>query len=270
MLFAINEIVDDVQVREFLLTDPDFSAYILGDLEPPYRQHTRFFVASTTGKIEGIAVIYSGIDPPLLFLMGSQQALSALLLHGAGPDVVEFNIGTGFYDTFSTFYDVEFKYTATRMRLDKAKFKPRSSSLTGITIEPLYEKHFAQAEALLKSGADSDRRDFRDVAFDKEMLRTGLYYGAFEKEILIAIAGTHIMVEQLKLAAIGNVMVHADKRAKGLGRAVSQQVIQGLTKAGYTHIILNVQKENTAAEVLYKKLGFVPTVDFVQGIGKRI
>lgn len=270
MLFAISEVKNVEETRGFLNRDPAFASYVLGDLEPPYRKDTTCFAASQTGEIEGLALIYRGIDPPLLFLMGSAAALSALLLNDIAPDTVEFNIKPDFLETFSTFYELEYHYQAMRMMLKAADYNAESLPRPDkIVVRKLKVEDSRSVEQVMEKASASDKRDIRDVAFSADMLKSGYYFGGFDGKQLVAVAGTHLTVKSVKLAAIGNVAVLEDYRAKGFGRLVSTHVLEALIADGYQDIVLNVQIGNEPAEKIYNRLGFKAQGEFVQGIATQ-
>jgi ribosomal-protein-alanine N-acetyltransferase len=55
---------------------------------------------------------------------------------------------------------------------------------------------------------------------------------------------------------INNVAVHPDVRGKGVGEALLRFVIEKVRDKGATFISLEVRMSNTAAQALYRKLGF--------------
>jgi GNAT superfamily N-acetyltransferase len=53
-----------------------------------------------------------------------------------------------------------------------------------------------------------------------------------------------------------NVVVRADRRGQGLGRAVMQAAVNWTIEAGATHASIQVVADNTPAQHLYRSLGF--------------
>ena len=53
-------------------------------------------------------------------------------------------------------------------------------------------------------------------AFRQRSLELGVFYGVFEGERLVSVAGTHIVSDNERIAALGNVMTHPDYRGRGL------------------------------------------------------
>jgi ribosomal protein S18 acetylase RimI-like enzyme len=270
MLYAISELTDIDQIRSYLLTDVNYAAYTLGDLEPPYSEHTTWYAASRTGEIEGLALVYTGLTPPILFLMGDPSALSAMLLYGIGPDEVFYTVKPDALELLKTFYTLDETHLMFRMRITRGIFKPLES-LGGppTPIISLDEQHVPDIVKLQEAASAADERDERDIAFSPQMVRDGYYRGIYQEQQLVAIAGTHLIARQAKVATVGNVVVHPEQRQKGLGSLVSQAVTQALIDDKYDLIVLNVRQNNQPAVKIYRKLGYRQVGAFVEGAARR-
>lgn len=270
MLYAISQLTDIDQIREYLTTDVHYAAYTLGDLEPPYSDHATWYAASRSGQIEGLVLVYEGLEPPILFLMGDVPALSAILLYGIGPDEVFFNVKPDALKMLESFYMPEEANPMFRMRITRGIFKPLGSQSDPPTpIVTLGGEHVADIVRLQEEASLADGRDSRDVAFSPEMLKDGYYRGIYADGQLIAAAGTHIVARQASMAAVGNVVVHPEQRQKGLGSQVSQAVTQALIDDRLNLIVLNVRQNNQPAIKIYRKLGYRQTGSFVEGAARR-
>jgi predicted GNAT family acetyltransferase len=91
--------------------------------------------------------------------------------------------------------------------------------------------------------------------FDKRMLATGKYHGAFLGSRLAAIAGVHVYSKKYGVAALGNITTDRELRGKGLGASITAAVCEDLLK-DVAFIGLNVRADNTAAIRCYEKIGF--------------
>ncbi|MBN1429770.1 MAG: GNAT family N-acetyltransferase [Anaerolineae bacterium] len=270
MLYAISELTDIDRIREYLKSDIHYAAYSLGDLEPPYSEHATWYAASRTGEIEGLALVYRGLKPPILFLMGDVSALSAMLLYGIGPDEIFFNIKPDVRKMLESFYKIEEAHTMTRMRITGGIFKPIENTADPPTpIVTLGKEHVADIINLQEEASRADGRDTRDVAFSPEMIEDGYYRGIYQDDRLVAAAGTHIVARQAGMAAVGNVVVHPEHRQKGLGSLVSQAVTQALIDDKLELIVLNVRQNNQPAVKIYRKLGYRQVSTFIEGAAGR-
>ena len=105
------------------------------------------------------------------------------------------------------------------------------------------------------------RRSYPDNFFDERMLDTGKYFGYFDKQQLIAIAGIHVYSERYRVAALGNITTDIAYR----GRSIAQKLTSVLCKdllITVDNIGLNVFTENQAAINCYKKIGFEITGEY--------
>lgn len=264
--YNISELKDKASIRRFLEQDPGYAAYALGDLEPPYEQHATWFGAKAVGgALEALALVYGNLKPPALFLMGSNRAMSALLMHGVGPDEVYFNAKPGQQALLESWYTLLKPSAMLRMRLTQDKFKP--SFEEKFPIQKLDPTRIDEINAFYKLGEEADERI---IAFTPDQVRDGYFYGIYLEERLIAAAGTHLVAKEAKLAAIGNVLTHPNFRGKGLGTATSNAVVSALFEAGIETIVLNVEQTNQPALAIYESLGFERVGPFVEGQARRL
>jgi predicted GNAT family acetyltransferase len=91
--------------------------------------------------------------------------------------------------------------------------------------------------------------------FDPRMLESSQYFGIWEEERLVSIAGIHVYSPQHLVAALGNITTLPKHRKKGNGKRVTARLCQSLINEGI-RIGLNVNTENKAAISCYEKLGF--------------
>ena len=267
-LYAISEIRSKALIHRFLMSDPDYAAYALGDLEEPYASHACWIGAARTGEIEGLALVYSGLEPVALFLKGPNPAISALLLYGVGPIDVTLLAPTLSEAVLRDFYEIEHAAGMDRMRVNKESFRPYASPDNGEIVR-LGEENVQDMLKLILQAAKHDARDLRDVAFEPDMVQSGSYYGIYQDDVLIAMAGTHLEARKVSVAAMGNVVVHPTHRRQGLGKAVSSAVTSALIDDGFGRIVLNVRNDNLPAFRVYERLGYEKTSDFIEAIGHR-
>lgn len=266
---TVQRLQDEARIRGFLLTDPDYAAYALGDLEPPYAHHAAWFGAGQNGHVEALALIYDAVEPPVLFLMGATPALDALLAGAPFPDDVQFLCRPSDVPLVQRHYAVARVEHMLRMRLDRADFQPVEAPLRTSTLRRLGLSETPAMSALLKLAAAHDSRALEDIAFEPGMVEDGVYYGLHDGGELIAMAGTHLIARQAGFGALGNVVVHPDHRGQGLAKWASQAVIRALFAIGITTVVLNVSQHNEPAIRAYGRLGFETVSEFAEGIARR-
>jgi len=107
--------------------------------------------------------------------------------------------------------------------------------------------------------AIADLHDANPVAsafFAPALLDVGPFFGIFEGDNLVSMAGVHVCDQEFSVAAIGGVLTSSNHRARGLARITTSAVAAALVDLGIETIGLNVKTSNTAARSLYPKLGF--------------
>lgn len=91
-------------------------------------------------------------------------------------------------------------------------------------------------------------------AFLSEMMQTyTIYLVAKEGERVVGIAGMHVVWED---AHVTNVAVHPLYRGRGLGERMMLELFERARRRGARRMTLEVRASNTAAQNLYRKLGF--------------
>lgn len=269
-LFAISELEDIDQIRRYLSGDAVYAAYALADLEPPAASHARWFAAAQSGEIEGLALVYDPIEPAILFLMGDTPALSALLMHGIGPDRIFFSAPSEMASVLPDFYRISETMGMFRMRITKGIFNPYADmTATPGEIVTMALPDAPEIAALLDLTSEADGRDRRDVFFEPQMVADGYYHGLRIDGTLVALAGTHITSRSAGVAALGNVVVHPDHRRHGYGGLVSQVATEALLNDGFELVVLNVRQNNQAANKIYRRLGYKQMAAFIEGIAER-
>jgi len=92
-------------------------------------------------------------------------------------------------------------------------------------------------------------------AFDSEMRNVAARYLVAEKEgKVIGYAGAWIILDE---SHITNIAVLKEERGQGIGRRLTEGLIQYLSNLGAAYATLEVRKSNEVAQNLYKSLGFI-------------
>ncbi len=147
--YAVRQTSDASAIRAFLLRDADYAAYALGDLEPPYAQHATWFAAQRGGSVEGLALVYGALEPPVLFLMGSRSALDALFDSSLLPRRMLFLARPEDELALRRCYEIEYVAPMLRMRVTEPNFQP-PTVLTHQT-EPLCGFHSVEVNVASRS-----------------------------------------------------------------------------------------------------------------------
>jgi RimJ/RimL family protein N-acetyltransferase len=253
----IHRLTDKGRILRFLETDPSYAAYATGDLEPSLFRQTRWIGAELAGQLCTIALLFKGIDPPALFLMGDPAGLSSILHLRMRARRVYVTCKPEHLPPVRAFYQAEEPIPMWRMTVQAGEFRPvQSAEATALS-----PRHTEELERLYALGGGK--------AFSPTQLATGVYFGIVEYGQVVAAAGTHLISPTYGLAAIGNVYTEESQRGRGYGTATTSAVLAQLFERGIRQVFLNVAQTNTIAIGIYERLGFTKSCAFLEMLAVR-
>jgi ribosomal protein S18 acetylase RimI-like enzyme len=232
----------DEAVAAFLERDVAWGAYLLADLCPPMREHARFYLAD-----DGLVCVY---EPPEFRVVCTAGALGAWLDACPLPTSTALVVELAHRAIFDARYDVPRWDPMRRMVLARPPTVAAWDDARLLAMPDL-----PALTSLLGS-----REGF--APFTADMLRHGVYAGVRVGGELVAVAGTHVVAPERRVAALGNVFTAPDARGRGLAAAATALVIEELYARGCDRIVLNVAADNDTATRLYGRLGFEVACDF--------
>ncbi len=252
--------IDPAVVRARLNTDRPWSAYALGDLAPALAGRTEWHL----GPDGALLLLYRAFETPVLFTLGGPAGLAPLLAEIAAEPRLYLSIQPDILPLIKAGYDVTHEAAMWRMTLAPADFNPpaaNNATRLGLDAMPALTALFADGRATGESP------DF----FDADMVAHGVFYGVYEGGVLAAAAGTHLVVPEEGVAAIGNVYTRRDRRGRGLAAQVTGAVAAALLAhmPPLDLIALNVNQANAAALSVYEGLGFRRYLPFYEGLAQR-
>ena len=253
-------ISDSSAIRRILSTDPVWSAYALGDLAPGLFEACVWRAAP---REPALTLVYRGFVPPVLFAMGEPEAVDSLLAETTPEPSLFLHVRPEMLPILERRYRDCRSWKMWRMvfRADAASsFILHPSSFP--TVVRLHHSDLAALESLY---SDGDPNGEAPGFFLRSMLENGVYYGVREADALIAAAGTHLVIPEEGVAAIGNVYTRRDRRGRGLAALTTGAVAAELLRKGLSTIVLNVNPENAPAVRAYQRLGFRRHCDYVEG-----
>jgi RimJ/RimL family protein N-acetyltransferase len=239
------------QIRALLERDRIWSAYALADLDPKEDDNSNWLFNQ-----EAVVLIYRGLNPAVLFTEGESQQLQPLLTD-ISPERFIYLLKTEHKDLLATRLQVEFEEVMHRMILRGEAFsRVPAGDATMLTSadQPAIETLFAD---------HPDRPD----AYHPRQLHDRPFWGIWEGDELVSVAGIHIISEWAGVAAVGNIFTRPDRRGQGLGTRATAALVQDLLESGFETIVLNVSIENTPAIRCYQNVGFEPHCQYHEGIG---
>jgi RimJ/RimL family protein N-acetyltransferase len=253
----VHRLTDKERILQFLETDRSYAAYAIGDLEPSLFRQTRWVGTELAGQLCTVALLFKGIDPPALFLMGDPAGLSAILHLRIRDRRVYVTCKPEHLPPVGAFYQAEEPIPMWRMTVQANEFRPVQSG----DVAPLSPRHTEELERLYAQGGG--------MAFSPTQLATGVYFGVVEYGQVVAAAGTHLISPTYGLAAVGNVYTQDSRRGRGYGTATTSAVLAQLFERGIRHVFLNVAQANTIAIGIYERLGFTKSCAFLEMLAVR-
>jgi GNAT superfamily N-acetyltransferase len=124
---------------------------------------------------------------------------------------------------------------------------------------PLRAEHFAQAVELA--------RLTNPGPFGIRTPELGEYFGHFEGDKLIAMAGERLCVADLH--EVSGICTHPDHQGHGLARKLTLKLVRRQMQRGKT-TFLHVMSHNAAARGLYEKMGFRNYLETVVRVATRV
>lgn len=239
-------------LRQLLEKDRIWSAYALADLDPVY-------ISASTWHVNKHAAIfiYAGFEPAVLFSIGPDAALGELL--PCIPDGrYTYTILKNCRNLLDPFLNVEGEELMSRMVLDSEALPTIKSA----GLKKLNETNLNDVHNLFDKFPD------QPDSFAENQLRDGIFFGFYEANELVSIAGTHVLSKNAGVAAIGNVFTEPRHRNKGLATKASIRVAQWLRAEGIETIVLNVAKNNKPALAIYENIGFRHYCEYYEGQGE--
>ena len=242
-------------IRTILNQDRPWSAYILGDLAPGSYEHCTFHCAEACN---GMVVLYRGLGFPILFWLNANPAI----LDEFNEPAVFVNIRVADAGMLAGRYRMVEPKLMGRFVLDLAHWTPTC----GEGAQRLSETDLIALQTLYADGVPDGNQPY---FFYPSMLTEGVFYGLWEGSELIAVAGTHQVVQQESVAAVGNVYTRRDRRGKGLAAQLTSAVTAHLLEMGISTIVLNVEQSKPNARRVYERLGFRLHCEFLEGRAVR-
>lgn len=250
---------DLARVERLLNSDRVWTTYALADLQDDFAGACRW-LTSADGTEEAVALLYSGLEPPVLFAAGAPDALERALAGMALPPRVYLSVREEHLPVIEKLYDNSGDHRPMyRMILTDAE---RAVSRIEVAPERLTASSIPHVETLLAWNGP-----FTPDAFAPYQVEQGVFYGVWDNTgALVAVGGTHIVDWTRHVAAIGNMYTRPDRRGCGYATAILAALVQTLRARNVETIVLNVDQRNQGARHLYEEHGFVVYCPYVEGI----
>ncbi|HUN22402.1 MAG TPA: GNAT family N-acetyltransferase [Anaerolineales bacterium] len=236
----------------FLLQEPAWTAYALGDLQPPWDADCEWQVHA-----QGVTLLYHGLTPPVLMALGSAESLHAAQLPAKR---YQLSVKAGHLPVLAA-RGFSLQPLAMQRWLWQGRL-PTPPNLAHL----LTPHDLPSIQALLSPAiGTAEEAD----GFQPAQLANGIFYGVRQEQQLVAVAGTHLVSPAYGVGIVGNVYTAQAWRGRGFAQICVAQVVQELIKLQLQTIVLNVKAHNVTAQNVYRRLGFIHYCDFYEGFAQK-
>ena len=254
--YVVQPLADVARLRALLIPRIEYTAYALGQLEPGLVERTRWFVAKgDTGT--GLVLHSRGGLGEATFLMGDPDAIAAVLSIQPGPPQTYVTCQPQHLDALRSSHRLASQQVMIRMGVRRERFEPVSGvptvRLTGLDIR--------KVNGLYSSEAGPSY-------YAPEHIEAGVYRGVVVGGRLVAVAGTHVVSRQERVAVIGNVFTHPGFRGRGFATAATSAVTEALFEI-CDNVVLTVDPANRPAVAAYERLGYQEVCQLLEASAAR-
>jgi GNAT superfamily N-acetyltransferase len=236
---------DIALLRGFLKDDPGRAGYLLGDLDEPYFESCRWFVAGARSRPVAVLLSFEAFEEPILLSHGAPDGIAAIF-RSFGTELAPVcwaKIPLAHRGAFESTFSILDPQPLWTMEL--GTFRPVPS-------EDVVQLSVASLPDMLRLYENVVENHFR-----ASQMPLALYFGRYDDGRLVSVAGTHAYSPREHVAVLGNIATASDARNHGHARAVTSRLIQALRERGCATIALQVAADNAPAVATYRQLGFV-------------
>lgn len=254
--FVIETLSSANQIRSLLQPRVEYTAYALGQLEPGLFERTRWYYArGSTGS--GLVLHSRGGLGDATFVMGDPDAANATLSIYPGAVNTYVTCQPQHLPALRNVYRLSNQQPMIRMSVTTETFEPsepaRTIPLQGIDIRRVNQLYSVEGNPSY---------------YVPEHIDQGIYRGVVVDGHLVAIAGTHVLSRQERVAVVGNVFTHPAYRGYGYATAATSAVTETLLHF-CDHVVLTVDPTNTPAVSAYRRLGYEEVCQLVEASAVR-
>ena len=238
----VSRFTDPDGIRSLLAPEKAYAAYALAQLEPRLGGLSDWYLASSAASRSIVVHSRSGLGHAL-FAIGERDALDAVLSLHPGPRFTFASVRLEHRAVIEKYFIMTRPQVMLRMSVTEGSFSP-----VGGPAERLAASHLAAINRLYSSEGGP-------AAYRPSHLEEGVYYGVFQGDALVSIAGTHVVSASEGIAVVGNVFTHPRCRGRGLATIATSAVTAHLLQI-CPLVVLTVEAANDPAVAIYARLGY--------------
>jgi RimJ/RimL family protein N-acetyltransferase len=253
--YLVRPLRDPDEIRALLAPHRAYAAYALGQLQPRLFARTEWWSARGAGGQALVLHSHGGLGNAL-FALGTVVALEALLRLYPGPQQTFLTSQLHHLETVLRHYRLSEHQSMLRMLVGRDTFRPaqgRARRLSGADVRPINRLY---------------RADGTPAFYTAQNVDEAIYYGAYDGERLVSVAGTHVVAPDDSIAVVGNVFTHPRYRGRGLGTLVTSAVTREALET-CREAVLSVDPRNEAAVRAYERLGYREAGRLIEGAAVR-
>ena len=245
---------DRDRIEAFLRRDTALHLYALADLDEPFWRRTEWFVRESDGEIVALAMLFHGLDPPVLYAVcrpghdGTRRLVRDL--EPDLPDRVFADVGIGVEAALERWDGGICRRYVKMLLRDRAG----PGAIDTSSCERLRTEHADELAAFLTGPAYAPGEEDGRF-FDPVLLEIGPYFAIRDRGDIVAAGGVHVRSPRYGVAALGNIATRPDRRGRGYATCITAALCREL-EATIPWIGLNVEADNRAATRCYERLGF--------------
>ena len=239
------------ELERWLANDRPFAAYALGHLEIGLFEWASFWVAE--GPQGTAVVMHAGALGATTVTIGAPQGVAAIVsLHPGARRSYLSTASPEHMPVLRRAYQLRDTLSMMRMSVIPTEFRPIDA-----TVRRMRGRDVMKINELYASEGGPSH-------YTADSIERAVYYGMFDGDRLVSVAGTHIGAPNQGIAIVGNVFTDAAYRGLGLATRVTSAVTTELLERGCAEVALTVDPGNTPALAAYTRLGYRPGASVVE------
>jgi len=206
-----------------------------------------------------LALMFKNITPAPLFLIGEPSGLAYIIRQEVNAESIFVECPLSCVGVLKLLYNFDQASIMNKMQLEH--FRP-STIEKNSKVRKLTKADMPKARELFQ-------RNTELATFDIDQFEHGVYYGVEEDGNIVSMAGTTVLCMDYRTATIGNVLTDNEYRHQGYASYALVQVCQELLEKSFDCICIKVNRGNSHAINIYRRIGFTKKTEYFEGLGKK-
>ncbi len=253
--YLVRPVGDREELRRILMPHRAYAAYALGQLQPGLFARSDWWAARSAHG-QALLLHSRGGLGNAMFALGAVDALEALLRLHPGPRNTFLTCQVQHLEVVLRHYHLSDRQTTQRMLVDRETFRPVPGE-----VRRLSGRDVGSINKLYRS-------EGTPAFYTAQNIDDAVYYGAYDSDGIVSVAGTHVVSAAESIAVVGNVFTHPVHRNRGLAARVTGAVTEELLTS-CREVVLSVDPHNVAAVRAYQRLGYREVGRLIEGAAVR-